>query len=99
MSSTATLPHPGRPVAETALVNRVRAGDPAAEAELARRFGPRMRALCLARTQRADRAAELADDAMIALLIALRRGALRDPVALPTFAAEIARHTVATSSR
>ena len=70
-------------VDDVALVARLRAGDPDAEAELAERFGPRMRALCLARTRRPDLANDLAQDAMIALLIELRRGGLRDPHALP----------------
>lgn len=79
---------------DAALVARVRAGDPDAEAELARRFGPRMRALCLARTRRPDLASDLAQDAMIALLLELRRGGLRDSGALPAFAAGIARNIV-----
>lgn len=84
---------------DAALVSRVRAGDPEAEAELARRFGPRMRALCLARTRRPDLASDLAQDAMIALLVELRRGGLRDPAALPAFAAGIARNVVRSEHR
>jgi RNA polymerase sigma-70 factor (ECF subfamily) len=81
------------------LVARVRAGDADAEAELARRFGPRMRALCLARTRRPDLANDLAQDAMIALLLELRRGGLRDSAALPAFAAGIARNIVRSEHR
>jgi RNA polymerase sigma-70 factor (ECF subfamily) len=84
---------------DTALVARIRAGDPHAEAELAWRFGPRMRALCLARTRRPDLAGDLAQDAMIALLIELRRGGLREPSALPAFAAGIARNLVRSEHR
>ncbi len=88
------------PAADDArLVERLRDGDPAAEAELAWRFGPRMRALCLARTGRPDLANDLAQDAMIALLIELRRGGLRDPAALPAFAAGIARNVVRSEHR
>jgi RNA polymerase sigma-70 factor (ECF subfamily) len=90
-----TLP----PVDDVALVERLRVGDPAAEAELAQRFGPRMRALCLARTRRPDLANDLAQDAMIALLLELRRGGLRDPAALPAFAAGIARNIVRSDHR
>jgi RNA polymerase sigma-70 factor (ECF subfamily) len=86
-------------VDDVALVARLRAGDPDAEAELAERFGPRMRALCLARTRRPDLANDLAQDAMIALLIELRRGGLRDPHALPAFAAGIARNIVRSEHR
>ena len=86
-------------VDDVALVARLRAGDPDAEAELAERFGPRMRALCLARTRRPDLANDLAQDAMIALLIELRRGGLRDPNALPAFAAGIARNIVRSEHR
>lgn len=87
------------PTDDAALVARVRAGDPDAEAELARRFGPRMRVLCLARTRRPDLASDLAQDAMIALLVELRRGGLRDPSALPAFAAGIARNIVRSEHR
>ena len=90
-----TLP----PVDDAALVERLRVGDPAAEAELAQRFGPRMRALCLARTRRPDLANDLAQDALIALLLELRRGGLRDPAALPAFAAGIARNIVRSEHR
>lgn len=84
---------------DAALVARIRAGDPDAEAELARRFGPRMRVLCLARTRRPDLANDLAQDAMIALLLELRRGGLREPSALPAFAAGIARNIVRSEHR
>ncbi|BCS31943.1 hypothetical protein TBR22_A11460 [Luteitalea sp. TBR-22] len=87
------------PTDDAALVARVRAGDPDAEAELARRFAPRMRVLCLARTRRPDLANDLAQDAMIALLLELRRGGLRDPAALPAFAAGIARNIVRSEHR
>ncbi len=84
---------------DAALVARIRAGDADAEAELARRFGPRMRVLCLARTGRPDLASDLAQDAMIALLLEVRRGGLRDPAALPAFAAGIARNVVRSEHR
>lgn len=84
---------------DAALVARVRAGDTEAESELACRFGPRMRVLCLARTGRPDLASDLAQDAMIALLLELRRGALRDAAALPAFAAGIARNIVRSEHR
>jgi RNA polymerase sigma factor (sigma-70 family) len=91
----ATMPPPD----DAALVARIRAGDPDAETELAQRFGPRMRALCMARTRRPDLASDLAQDAMIALLLELRRGGLREPSALPAFAAGIARNIVRSEHR
>ena len=90
---------PGPTSDDAALVARIRAGDPDAEAELAHRFGPRMRVLCLARTRRPDLANDLAQDAMIALLLELRRGGLREPSALPAFAAGIARNIVRSEHR
>lgn len=84
---------------DATLVAQVRAGDAEAESELARRFGPRMRVLCLARTGRPDLAGDLAQDAMIALLLELRRGSLRDAAALPAFAAGIARNVVRAEHR
>ena len=84
---------------DAALVARIRAGDADAESELARRFGPRMRVLCLARTRRPDLASDLAQDAMIALLLELRRGGQRDAAALPAFAAGIARNIVRSEHR
>lgn len=58
-----------------------------------------MRVLCLARTRRPDVAHDLAQDAMIALLLELRRGGLREPSALPAFAAGIARNIVRSEHR
>ena len=84
---------------DAALVARIREGDPSAEAELAHRFGPRMRAVCLARTRRPDVAADLAQDALIALLLEVRRGGLRDAGALPAFAAGVARNIVRSEHR
>jgi RNA polymerase sigma factor (sigma-70 family) len=99
MPTALPLPSTLPPVDDVALVARLRAGDLTAEAELAQRFGPRMRALCLARTRRPDLANDLAQDAMIALLLELRRGGLRDPGALPAFAAGIARNIVRSEHR
>lgn len=92
-------PVPNSTLDDAELVARLQAGDPEAETALAERFGPRMRALCLARTRRPELAADLAQDAMIALLLELRRGSLRDPAALPAFAAGIARNVVRAEHR
>lgn len=99
MPNVLPVPTTTSPADDALLVARLQGGDPAAEAELAQRFGPRMRALCLARTRRPDLANDLAQDAMIALLLELRRGGLRDPGALAAFAAGIARNIVRSEHR
>jgi RNA polymerase sigma factor (sigma-70 family) len=82
------------PVDHANLVSRLAQGDPAAEAALAEQFAPRMRAMMLARTRDAELARDLAQDALIALLQALRQGQLRDHERLPAFAHGIARNIV-----
>jgi RNA polymerase sigma-70 factor, ECF subfamily len=82
------------PVDYADLVSRLALGDTAAETALAEYFGPRMRAMMLARTRDADLARDLAQDALLALLQALRQGQLRDSERLPAFAHGIARNIV-----
>ncbi len=82
------------PVDYADLVSRLALGDPAAEAALAEYFGPRLRAMMLARTRDAELARDLAQDALLALLQALRQGQLRDSERLPAFAHGIARNIV-----
>jgi RNA polymerase sigma factor (sigma-70 family) len=82
------------PVDYASLVSRLAQGDPAAEAALADYFAPRMRAMMLARTRDAELARDLAQDALVALLQALRQGQLRDHERLAAFAHGIARNIV-----
>jgi RNA polymerase sigma-70 factor, ECF subfamily len=76
------------------LVSRLAQGDPAAESLLVEYFGPRLRAMMMARTRDPELARDLAQDALIALLQALRQGQLRDHERLPAFAHGIARNIV-----
>lgn len=60
------------------LVARLASGDELAEAALAEMFSPRIRAMMLARVRDPELARDLAQDALMALLQALRHGQLRD---------------------
>jgi RNA polymerase sigma factor (sigma-70 family) len=82
------------PADHASLVARLAQGDEAAEATLAEHFAPRLRAMMMARTRDAELARDLAQDALIALLQALRHGQLRDHERLPAFAHGIARNIV-----
>jgi RNA polymerase sigma factor (sigma-70 family) len=82
------------PVDHASLVSRLAQGDAAAEATLAEQFGPKLRAMMMARTRDGELARDLAQDALIALLQALRQGQLRDHERLPAFAHGIARNIV-----
>jgi RNA polymerase sigma-70 factor (ECF subfamily) len=82
------------PLDHASLVSRLAEGDPTAEAALAEQFGPRLRAMMMARTRDGELARDLAQDALIALLQALRQGQLRDHERLPAFAHGIARNIV-----
>jgi RNA polymerase sigma-70 factor (ECF subfamily) len=75
-------------------VLRLARGDEAAEGILAERFGPRIRAMMLARVRDRELARDLAQDALVALLQALRQGQLRDHDRLPGFAHGVARNIV-----
>jgi RNA polymerase sigma-70 factor (ECF subfamily) len=88
------VPIAPEPIDHAGLVARLAQGDAAAEAQLADQFAPRLRAMMMARTRDADLARDLAQDALIALLQALRAGQLRDHERLPAFAHGIARNIV-----
>jgi RNA polymerase sigma factor (sigma-70 family) len=88
------VPNSPDPLDHASLVSRLAQGDPAAEAALAEQFGPRLRAMMMARTRDAELARDLAQDAVIALLQALRQGQLRDHERLPAFAHGIGRNIV-----
>jgi RNA polymerase sigma factor (sigma-70 family) len=80
-------PHDQRVLAE-----RVHAGDRPAEEEFVRLFHPRIYALILSRTRNPDAARDLSQEALIAVLIALRTGSLRDLDKLAAFAQGTARN-------
>ena|ERR1017187_5131189 len=74
------------------LVQRMQAGDRAAEEEFVRLFHPRIYALILSRTRNPEAARDLSQEALIAVLIALRAGSLRDLDKLAAFAQGTARN-------
>jgi DNA-directed RNA polymerase specialized sigma24 family protein len=76
------------------LVERIAAGEPAAEAELAERFDRRVRAMMAVRTRDRDAAQDLAQETLIAVLGALRQGQLREAERLPAFVHGTARNVL-----
>lgn len=80
------------PEEQSALAERVRIGDSAAEDELIRVFRPRVLMMMRARTQEPDVAPDLCHDVLIAVLQALRQGQLRDPERLAAFVHGVARN-------
>lgn len=76
----------------TAMVDRVARGDLAAEAALAEHLAPRLRVMMRAKTRDAELSRDLTQDAVIAVLQALRRGQLRDPERLIAFVHGVARN-------
>jgi len=81
------------PEGQGALVERLRNGDPSAEDQLIRTFGPRVLVMMRARVQELDTARDLCQDVLIAALHALRQGKLRDEERLAAFVHGIARNT------
>ena len=73
---------------------RVGVLDPAAEDHLARTFGPRIYVMALARTGDPDAARDLSQSALLEILLALRRGQLRDSQKLPGFVWGTSRNVI-----
>ena len=76
------------------LADRVRQGDPSAEDELSVHFHPRILAMAVVRMRDPEAAREIAQEAMLAVLLALREGKLREPEKLPAFVNGTARNLV-----
>jgi RNA polymerase sigma factor (sigma-70 family) len=74
------------------LVDRIRIGDAAAETEFARRYLCSVRAMMLARTRNYEDAEDLAQDTLVAVLQALRRGAMASSERLAAFVHGTARN-------
>ncbi len=68
--------------------------DPAAEDHLARTFGPRIYVMALVRTRDPDAAHDLSQSALLEILLALRKGQLRDRQKLPGFVWGTARNVI-----
>jgi RNA polymerase sigma-70 factor (ECF subfamily) len=73
-------------------VAAIGAGDPAAEAAFAAHFAPRVRAMLRARLRQADAVPDLTQDTLVAAILALRKGQLRDADRLPAFVHGVARN-------
>lgn len=71
---------------------RVAAGAAEAEARVTEFFLPRVRALLRARLRDPDLAGDLSQEVLMAVLVALRRGHVRDGARLPAFVAGVARN-------
>ena len=67
------------------LARRITAGDAGAEAEFAGRFHARVRVLATARLHGSDAAQDIAQDAIVAVIEALRAGHVREIDKLPAF--------------
>jgi RNA polymerase sigma-70 factor (ECF subfamily) len=76
------------------LADRVRRGDSSAEEELSMHFHPRILAMAFVRLRDPEAAREMAQDALLAVLVALRAGKLREPEKLPAFVSGTARNLV-----
>jgi len=74
------------------VAERISAGDLAAESELVHLFSQRIFALLCARTRDPEASRDLLQDVLIAVLMALRKGQLREPDKLPAFVLSIARN-------
>jgi len=78
----------------TALVQRIRAGDSAAEAELYGAFYRGVFLIATVRTRDSEAARDLTQDVFLAVLGAVRAGQLRDPEKLPAFVQGTARNLI-----
>ena len=87
-----TLVQRERTLDEQSLVRRIQCGDASAEAELIQLYDRRVLVMLAARTRDPDAARELAQETMIAVLRAVRAGAVRDPGSLPAFIHGVARN-------
>ena len=68
-----------------ALAERVGRGETAAEEEFVLLFAPRVEAMARGRLRRHEDVVELVDDVLMAVLLALRKGSVREPGSLPAF--------------
>jgi len=76
------------------LVERIAAGDPSAEEELARLFSDSVIVMATVRLRDREAARDVAQEVMIAVLSALRAGQLREPDRLAAFVYGVARNLI-----
>ncbi len=79
---------------DVSLAERIRRGDASAETELVRYYGRTVTVIAGARTGDYDIARDLAQDILVAVLKALRRGNLREPDKLSAFVQGTARNII-----
>jgi RNA polymerase sigma-70 factor (ECF subfamily) len=84
---------------ESDLAQRIARGDTGAEAELCRRFAPRIRLYGLRHLRSAAGAADLVQDVLLTTLTKLRAGALRDSGKLASFILGTCRQMVIDGRR
>ena len=75
-------------------VAAIAAGSPDAESAFAAHFAPRVRAMLRARLRQADDVQDLMQDALVAAILALRKGQLREPERLAAFVHGVVRNLV-----
>ncbi len=76
------------------LALRLQAGDAASESELARLFYPHLMAMAVGRLSDLETAREIVQEALLAVLSALREGRLREPEKLPAFVVGTGRNLI-----
>ena len=82
------------PQEQSILAERVRGHEPSAEEELVRLFADRVSVLALARTRDRELARDLTQDVMLAVVLALRNGHLREAERLAAFVYGTARNVI-----
>jgi len=81
------------------LLRRAASGDPHAERLLVEHFAPRIRAMALARTRDHDLARDLTQETLVALVLAFRKGQVRDHDRVTAFVAGVARNVINNHKR
>jgi RNA polymerase sigma-70 factor (ECF subfamily) len=82
------------PAESAVLVDRIRRGDADAEDRVARLFRGRVYTMMLSRTRDAETARDLVQETLLAVVVALREGRVREPERLGAFVHGIARNVV-----
>jgi RNA polymerase sigma-70 factor (ECF subfamily) len=82
------------PEQQSTLAERIRSREPAAEEELVRQFSDRVRVLAVARTRDHEAARDLTQEVMLAVVLALRNGQLREAERLAAFVYGTARNLI-----
>lgn len=74
-------------------VTRIASGQAADEAAVVEYFAPRVRVMLRARLRQPDAVHDLTQDTLLAVILALRKGQLREPERLAAFVHGVARNT------